>query len=317
MHSLTVLLVACFALCVLSVNAAPSTAKGTTLAEEESTTTQIQLFLERSANNGKTWVKRSTLNIRSGIPSAYRTRPCAATNSCPPATTISTIPVAETLETSEDRQELLRAERLLYRVIGDTPDSEVARISLPPCSIVRGFEPRSSKHIVLQEQFKLLVKSTASGNSAEGPELTFLGLQHLAPTNLHHSAASSAYSSTKGGQCDLDAVELFATVTVECSVSLLGPNVPLRVPDSSASAPLMVGGKAVNPEEAMKTAAGGEKAADGSEKKKDGVDERSFFEKYSTYILIGGAMLMMSMRGGPPPEAAKKGGEAAAVAAKK
>ena len=285
--------------------------------EDDVTTTQMALTLERSADSGKTWVKRSTLNIRSGIPASMKTRPCAATNSCPPATTITATPVAESLESAEERDALLNVERLLYRVIGATPESEVARIALSPCSIVRGFEPRSSKHIVLQEQFKLLVKATASGSTTEGPELTFLGLQHLAPTNLHHSAASSPYSSTKGGDCDLKTVSLFSTVTVECSVSLLGPSVPLRVPDAGSATPVMMGGKAVSPEEAaaaLKAASGGEGAEkDGSGEPKRREEDKSFFEKYSTYILIGGAVLMMSMRGGPPPPAeAAKGGAAPA-----
>ena len=295
-----------------------SAAPKTTVAEDVAAT-QIQLALERSVDGGKSWITRSSLTVRSAVPASMKARPCALTNTCPLTTTITSSPVAETLENEAQRNALLGVERLLYRIVGTAPENaeEFARVALSPCSIVRGFEPRTSKHIVLQEQFKLLVKATTSGSASEGPEIAFLGLQHQAPVNLHHSSASGQYSSTKGGECDFATLALFPTVTVETTVGLTGPNTPLRVPDASSAVPVMIGGKAASPEEAaaaLKAAAGGSGVGDSKEGEKKKEEEKSFFEKYSTYILIGGAMFMMSMRGAPPAEAAKGGAAAAAVA---
>eukprot|EP00758_Cryptobia_borreli_P015796 Tbor_TRINITY_DN6054_c1_g4::TRINITY_DN6054_c1_g4_i1::g.10864::m.10864 len=216
----------------------------------------ITYIIERSHDNGNTWTHRGTAELRTiniHTPRLVFAAAAATDND---------------LIKDVNREQVITADRLLYR-LKEAPSTPIMQLSLTPCSIIRGFEAKTSSNIVLKEHFNIIVD-----RPADSKLFVAIGLQHAPVPNLHHSTASSGFTS-RGDMCDTKAVSLFSNVTVYTTVKVMRTVEPRRVPDFDEG--LFAEAKKIK--EAKKQEKGGDKEL-------PEVDERSFFEKYWHYIIM-------------------------------
>ncbi|RNF03862.1 hypothetical protein TraAM80_05516 [Trypanosoma rangeli] len=200
--------------------------------------------------------------------------------------------------TKEKKAALAKAQFVYYRLVrkGDVDGSSAVSIALTPCSLVRGFEAADSRTVLLRESLRVAV----------GTGATVVGLQATSGTNTFHA------KMLNGDECDLGILSLFPHVRLQASVGLVEPTAPRSLPDyadldalaklgnsksagkkgakkkgggAASKATSLYGG---NPQQQQ---AGVAEEQDQAEQPEE--DDRTFIQKYWTFLLIPFAMSLL------------------------
>lgn len=183
----------------------------------------------------------------------------------------------------EERSQFAAADLIYYRAYahheGAPAPKEATTVVMTPCSLIRGFDAKDSKTVVLNENIKVV----------PGPNTSLAGLQVSSETNFFHSKMQ------KGDECDRSVVQkLFPTVRLHTRLGLVHPVKIARKVRYEDLTALVEAEESKNKKAKPKTEKRQVRNAEGEIVEEEvPVDDRSFLQKYWMYLVLPIAMSVL------------------------